>query len=167
MATPAVRSEVIDGDLFEVEADAIVNAWNRNIIPWWLLLPGGVSGELKRRAGTAPFRELAKHGPMKVGDAVITGGGRIGRPIIHVAGLNMRWKATAEGVHLCTTNAVLMVSASDLGSLAMPIIGAGHGGLDPDVALAAMRDALTEFPMADAATPVIAVTIVRWLRPER
>ena len=43
--------EVVDGDLLEQSADVIVNAWNRNVIPWWLLLPQGVSGAIKRRAG--------------------------------------------------------------------------------------------------------------------
>ncbi len=48
---------VVAGDLLEqADVDVIVNAWNRNVIPWWLLLPQGVSGAIKRRAGLAPFR---------------------------------------------------------------------------------------------------------------
>ena len=31
---------VVEGDLLEQRVDVIVNPWNRNIIPWWLLLPG-------------------------------------------------------------------------------------------------------------------------------
>ena len=50
---------VVEGDLLDQDVDVIVNAWNRNIIPWWLLLPQGVSGAIKKRAGTAPFKELA------------------------------------------------------------------------------------------------------------
>ena len=41
----------------------IVNAWNRNIIPWWLLLPQGVSGAIKKRGGTGPFKELGEARP--------------------------------------------------------------------------------------------------------
>ncbi len=56
-------------------------------IPWWLLLPQGVSGAIKRRAGYEPFRELARHGPITLGDAVQTVAGRLPfRAIIHVAG---------------------------------------------------------------------------------
>jgi hypothetical protein len=51
--------EIIFGDLLEQRVDVIVNAWNRNLIPWWLLLPQGVSGAIKRRGGSGPFRELA------------------------------------------------------------------------------------------------------------
>src|ERR1700727_3073359 len=64
--------EVVEGDLLDQDVEVIVNAWNRNIIPWWLLLPQGVSGAIKRRAGYAPFRELQRHGPIPLGRAVIT-----------------------------------------------------------------------------------------------
>jgi O-acetyl-ADP-ribose deacetylase (regulator of RNase III) len=46
--------DVVHGDLLDQPADAIVDAWNRNVIPWWLLLPQGVSGAIKRRAGLDP-----------------------------------------------------------------------------------------------------------------
>lgn len=39
------------GDLLDQDVEVIVNAWNRNIIPWWLLIPQGVSGAIKKRAG--------------------------------------------------------------------------------------------------------------------
>ncbi len=39
----AMKYEIVEGDLIGQDVDVIVNAWNRNIIPWWLLLPQGVS----------------------------------------------------------------------------------------------------------------------------
>ena len=42
---------LIDGDLLEQDVDVIVNVWHRTIIPWWLLLPRGVSGAIKKRGG--------------------------------------------------------------------------------------------------------------------
>jgi O-acetyl-ADP-ribose deacetylase len=51
--------KIIEGDLLDQDVDVIVNAWDRNIIPWWLLLPQGVSGSIKRRGGTARFRSAA------------------------------------------------------------------------------------------------------------
>jgi hypothetical protein len=69
--------QVYDGDLLDQDVEVIVNAWNRNIIPWWLLLPQGVSGAIKRRAGYEPLRELARHGPIPLGGAVQTGAGRL------------------------------------------------------------------------------------------
>ena len=35
----SVNITVVEGDLLDQDVDVIVNAWNRNIIPWWLLLP--------------------------------------------------------------------------------------------------------------------------------
>ena len=59
---PGKFVEVVQGELLDQDVDVIVNAWNWNIIPWWLLLPQRVSGPIKRRGGTGPFKELAKHG---------------------------------------------------------------------------------------------------------
>ena len=88
---------VTEGDLLDQDVDVIVNAWNRNIIPWWLLLPQGVSGAITRRAGYEPFRELARKGPIPLGAAVVTGAGRLPfRAIIHVAGINLFWRSSVE-----------------------------------------------------------------------
>ena len=43
--TPTSPSMIIvAGDLLGQDVEVIVNPWNRNIIPWLLLLPQGVSG---------------------------------------------------------------------------------------------------------------------------
>ena len=41
---------IVYGDLLQQPVDVIVNAWNRNFIPSWLLLPQGVSGAIKKQA---------------------------------------------------------------------------------------------------------------------
>lgn len=66
---------VVEGDLLDQPVGCIVNPWNRNVIPWWLLLPHGVSGAIKRRAGYGPFFELGRMGPIPLGRAVLTGAG--------------------------------------------------------------------------------------------
>ena len=53
---------IVDGDLLNQDVEVIVNAWNRNLFPWWLLLLQGVSGAIKKRAGTEPFRQLRSYG---------------------------------------------------------------------------------------------------------
>ena len=78
--------------MLDQTVEVIVNAWNRNIIPWWLLLPQGVSGAIKRRGGYQPFRELAAFGMLKAGEARLTSAGRLPyKAIIHVAGINLLW----------------------------------------------------------------------------
>ena len=42
-----MKLQVCEGDLLDQDVEVIVNAWNRNIIPWWLLLPQGVEREIR------------------------------------------------------------------------------------------------------------------------
>lgn len=129
MNTP--RIEVVEGDLLTQEVDVIVNSWNRNFIPWWLLLPQGVSGAIKRQGGIAPFRELRKHDILPLGAAVLTSAGRLPfRGIIHVAGINAVWRASEFSIRNSARNALHLAHRSGFSSLAMPLIGAGSGGFD-------------------------------------
>src|SRR5207245_121580 len=68
----AMEVKTVDGDLLDQPVDAVVNPWNRNVIPWWLLLPQGVSGAIKKRGGYQLFRELSKAGIIPLGQAVAT-----------------------------------------------------------------------------------------------
>lgn len=132
---------VVAGDLLDQDVEAIVNAWNRNVIPWWLLWPQGVSGAIKRRAGTAPFRELARAGPIPLGGAVLTGAGRLPfRAIIHVAGINLLWLPSARATRDAVRNALALAAMAGFRSIAFPLIGAGVGGLTPEKVLELMQD---------------------------
>jgi O-acetyl-ADP-ribose deacetylase (regulator of RNase III) len=146
---------VVDGDLLDQPAEAIVNAWNRNVIPWWLLLPQGVSGAIKRRAGLGPFRELGKLGPIPLGGAVATSPGRLPyRAILHVAGINLLWRASRASIVDSVTNAVALADRMGLRSLAFPLIGAGSGGFDAARSEAVMREAFAGLDSAIEATIV-------------
>jgi O-acetyl-ADP-ribose deacetylase (regulator of RNase III) len=148
---------IVEGDLLAQPVEAIVNAWNRNIIPWWLLLPQGVSGAIKRRAGLAPFRELAKVGPMPLGTAVVTSAGRLPyKAIIHVAGINMLWRASERSIQDSVRNALARARELGLTSVALPLIGAGSGGFDEERALQVMRHVL------DAEAGPLEVRVVRF-----
>lgn len=150
---------VVEGDLLEQRVDAIVNAWNRNIIPWWLLLPQGVSGAIKRRAGYQPFRELARVGPMPLGTAAVTSAGRLPyKGIIHVAGINMLWRASERSIRDSVVNALTRAREHGFHSLAFPIIGAGSGSFDESRALEVMLAAL------EAGAGELDVTVVRYRR---
>ncbi|OJT18784.1 Appr-1-p processing protein [Archangium sp. Cb G35] len=150
---------IVEGDLLEQRVDAIVNAWNRNIIPWWLLLPQGVSGAIKKRGGLEPFRELARVGPMPLGSAVVTSAGRLPyRGIIHVAGINMLWRSSERSIRDSVTNALARAREHGFGSVAFPIIGAGSGGFDEDRALEVMVSTL------EARDAEMDVTVVRYRR---
>ncbi len=154
-----MKPEIVHGDLLDQDVEVIVNAWNRNIIPWWLLLPQGVSGAIKARAGLGPFWELGKHGPMPLGAAILTGAGRLPyKGIIHVAGINMLWRATRNSIEKSVASAMHIVTSRRFASVAFPVIGAGSGSFDPDAALDHM---LRAFAGMDAAARVV---IVRFMK---
>lgn len=140
-----MKAEVITGDVVAQTTDAIVNAWNRNIIPWWLLIPQGVSRAIRKQAGTLPFRELAKTGPLPLGDARLTSAGDLPvKGIIHVAGISMWWRSSEASIRRSTRNAVRVATEAGFKSLAMPIVGAGTGGFNEESALALILDELAK-----------------------
>jgi O-acetyl-ADP-ribose deacetylase (regulator of RNase III) len=135
---------IVSGDLLDQQVEAIVNAWNRNVIPWWLLLPQGVSGAIKKRGGLQPFREISKHGPMRLGSAVLTSAGRLPfKGIIHVAGINLLWRASEYSISESVVNALRVAEENSFSSLAFPVIGAGSGGFNQEKAMAVMLHALS------------------------
>lgn len=136
-----MKLTVVEGDLLAQDTEVIVNAWNRNIIPWWLLLPQGVSGALKFRAGLAPFRELAGKGAIPAGGAAVTGAGRLPyKAIIHVAGINMFWRSSEKIIRDCVRGALDLARAKGWRSVAFPLIGSGTGGFPAAKALEIMSD---------------------------
>ena len=137
------RYQIVDGDITEQPVDVIVNAWNRNIIPWWLLLPQGVSGAIKKRAGYQPFIELGRLGAIPLGQAVLTSAGKLPyRAIIHVAGISMWWTASPASIQASVRSAMQLVDQHGFGSVAFPLIGAGTGGIGDDRALQLMIEVL-------------------------
>ncbi len=131
-----MKYKITNGDLVNQDVEVIINAWNRNIIPWWLLLPQGVSGSIKKRAGTKPFKELAKYGSIPLGEARITGAGKLPyKAIIHVAGINMLWRSSQDSIRNSVLNAISLADRNGYMSIAIPIIGAGSGGFSESKAL--------------------------------
>jgi O-acetyl-ADP-ribose deacetylase (regulator of RNase III) len=142
-----MQPQIVEGDLLDQDTDVIVNAWNRNIIPWWLLWPQGVSGAIKRRGGYKPFFEVGRAGPIPLGGAVLTSAGRLPfKAIIHVAGIDMLWRASTRSIQGSVRSAMALVAQHGFGSVAFPVLGAGTGGFDQDAALALMLEALRDAP---------------------
>jgi O-acetyl-ADP-ribose deacetylase len=118
-----------------------------------------VSGAIKRKAGTAPFRELSRHGPLPLGAAVWTGAGRLRfHGLIHVAGINLAWRASEFSIRQSVINAVELAVEHEVRSLAFPVIGAGSGGFDIEAACAVMLDGL-----APIDHPALVVRVVRFV----
>src|ERR1700722_14750017 len=150
-----MQTVVVEGDLLDQRVDVIVNAWNRNFIPWWLLLPQGVSGAIKKKAGLAPFRELRRYGLLPLGGAVFTSAGRLPyKGIVHVAGINAIWRASERSVRDSVRNAVAVAQEHGCRSIAFPLICPGSGGPKPERVKAMMLDELGRL-----ASPLVATIV--------
>jgi O-acetyl-ADP-ribose deacetylase (regulator of RNase III) len=119
-----VELEVVEGDIAELDVDAIANAANNQL---WM--GAGVAGAIKRAGGAEIEVEAMARGPVEVGEAVVTSGGRLkAKNVIHGAVMGQDLRTTPELVAR-TTHRVLE-AADELGarSLALPAFGTGVGG---------------------------------------
>jgi O-acetyl-ADP-ribose deacetylase (regulator of RNase III) len=124
------------GDITRVEADAIVNAANSELIGG-----GGVDGAIHRAAGPSVMAELdairAKIGHCPTGKAVVTKAGQLrARYIIHAVGPVYRDGHHGEPQLLASCYRESLRLASDLGlkSVAFPGISTGIYGYPLDEA---------------------------------
>lgn len=139
---------VVYGDILNQSVDAIVNPWNSNVIPWWLLLPQGVSGAIRKRAGSEAFRPLTSAGYLKPGTAVFAPAGKLPiKGIIHVAALTPYWTTSEAIVTSCIRNAIGIAAENNLTSLAFPLLGAGIGGMNPEVSRALIEQTAAEMAL--------------------
>ncbi len=122
--------------------------WCEIVLLGWSDFSNG-SDTLGKRAGISPFRELAKHGPMPLGTAVLTSAGRLPyKGIIHVTGINLLWRSSKRSIQESVRNALSLAKSNEFQSIALPIIGAGSGGFNEEKALRVILETLeeVEFP---------------------
>jgi O-acetyl-ADP-ribose deacetylase (regulator of RNase III) len=123
-----MKLEVVEGDIAALEVDAIANAANNRL---WM--GSGVAGAIKRAGGEEIEREAMAKGPIEVGEAVATGGGRLAAQwVIHGAVMGQDLQTDA-GLVARTTKRCLEV-AEELGatSVGLPAFGTGVGGFPVD-----------------------------------
>jgi O-acetyl-ADP-ribose deacetylase (regulator of RNase III) len=88
----AARVVIQQGDLTEMDTDAIVNAANNDLV-----LGAGVAGAIRRKGGDAIQRECDAIGSIPLGFAAITSGGKLkARYVIHAASMGLGSLTTAE-----------------------------------------------------------------------
>lgn len=144
----ATALELIEGDITEMDVDAIVNAANER-----LAHGGGVAGIISRKGGPVIQSEsdawVRTHGRVVTGSAAITSGGRLEargnrRFVIHAVG--PVYDGTARSAELLASAvraALRMADDHGLKSVALPAISTGIFG----------------YPMQEAARVMLRVAI--------
>jgi O-acetyl-ADP-ribose deacetylase (regulator of RNase III) len=123
-----MRLEVVEGDITQLEVDAIANAANNHL---WM--GAGVAGAIKRAGGKEIEREAVAKGPIEVGDAIATGAGRLNaRHVIHGAVMGQDLRTNAELVTRTTRSCLEVADELGCRSLALPAFGTGVGGFPLD-----------------------------------
>ncbi len=143
---PGKMVKLVQGDITREEVDAIVNAANS-----YLKHGGGVAGAIVRRGGYEIQQESDKIGYVPVGEAAITGAGRLPAAyVIHAVG--PRWGEGDEDtkLHNAVWNSLKLAEAHQLKRISMPAISAGIFGFPKDrcarIILNTVSDYLQQHP---------------------
>ena len=146
------RIELWNGDICELEVDAIVNAANLSL---WMST--GVAGEIKRAGGDAIEFAAVRQAPVPLGEAIVTPAGRLAaRIVIHAVSLDRDRRTSAEIIDRAVRNAMARARELRMSSIAFPAMGTGVGGFPLDeaarVTVRAVRDELPRSPTIEFVT---------------
>jgi O-acetyl-ADP-ribose deacetylase (regulator of RNase III) len=116
--------ELVEGDITDMETDAIVNAANEKLI-----LGGGVAGAIRKKGGPEIQKECNEIGGIHVGGAVITTGGNLkAKHVIHAVGPRMGEGNEDEKLKNATLNSLKVADKNNLKSISFIAISTGIFG---------------------------------------
>ena len=146
------RIELWNGDICELEVDAIVNAANLSL---WMST--GVAGEIKRAGGDAIEFAAVRQAPVPLGEAIVTPAGRLAaRIVIHAVSLDRDRRTNADIIDRAVRSAMTRARELRMSSIAFPAMGTGVGGFPLDeaarVTVRAVRDELPQSPTIEFVT---------------
>jgi O-acetyl-ADP-ribose deacetylase (regulator of RNase III) len=122
--------EVVEGDITELEVEAIANAANTE-----LRHGGGVAGAIVRAGGREMQDESSRLAPIELGDAVATGAGALpARWVIHAATMHLGGPTSAEIIRDATAATLRVADELGAKSLGLVAFGTGVGGFSVDEA---------------------------------
>jgi O-acetyl-ADP-ribose deacetylase len=140
------RIELWNGDICELEVDAIVNAANLSL---WMST--GVGGEIKRAGGDAIEFAAVRQAPVPLGEAIVTPAGTLAaRAVIHAVSLDRDRRTSGEIIDKAVRSAMARARDLRIRSIAFPALGTGVGGYPLEeaarVTVNAVRDELDRSP---------------------
>ena len=138
------------GDITTYAGSAIVNAANNHLI-----LGAGVAGAIARRGGPSIQDECDRHGPIRVGEAALTGAGDLPcRYVIHAAAMGDE-PVSERSIRDATTASLARAAELRLPDIAFPILGSGVGGFPFQRAVEIMVDVIRDHARSEAGVDVV------------
>jgi O-acetyl-ADP-ribose deacetylase (regulator of RNase III) len=136
----SARIVIRQGDLTEIDVDAIVNAANND-----LQLGGGVAGAIRRKGGPSIQEECDTIGSIPIGAAAATTGGNLkARHVIHAASMQLGGQTTAAALRSSTAYSLKIAREKGLKTIAFPAVGTGIAGFPlRECAEIMLREAVT------------------------
>ncbi len=120
--------ELIEGDITELEVDAIVNPANEE-----LQLGGGVAGAVLEKGGASIQDECNRIGGTGVGTAVMTGAGTLkAKQVIHAVGPRMGEGDEDRKLAAAVRAALALADRNGQRTIAIPAISTGTFGFPVD-----------------------------------
>ena len=120
--------ELMEGDITDLEVDAIVNAANEELV-----LGAGVAGSILEKGGESIQRECTRIGGTPVGTAVMTGAGDLlAKRVIHAVGPKMGEGDEDRKLSSAVRSALALADRHGLKSIALPAISTGVFGFPVD-----------------------------------
>ncbi len=136
---------LLKGDITEVEADAIVNPANKDLI-----LGGGVAGVIRKKGGPEIQEECNRIGGTFVGGAVITTAGKLkARYVIHAVGPRMGEGNEDNKLKNATLNSLKVAEENNLKSIVFPAISTGIFGFPKDRCADIMLNTVFDYLKSD------------------
>ncbi len=133
--------ELIQGDITDLEVDAIVNAANQ-----FLILGSGVAGAIRAKGGPSIQAECDRIGGTPVGTAVITGAGNLkARHVIHAVGPHMGEGDEERKLASAVRSSLALAVGHGLRSIAFPAISTGAFGYPMDACARVMLRVILDF----------------------
>src|SRR3954453_17298587 len=134
------RIELWNGDICDLEVDAIVNAANLSL---WMST--GVGGALKRAGGDAIEFAAVRQAPVPLGGAIVTPAGKLAAKfVIHAVSLDRDRRTSGPVIDAAVRSAMARAREVGATSVAFPALGTGVGGFPIDEAARITVDAVRE-----------------------
>jgi O-acetyl-ADP-ribose deacetylase (regulator of RNase III) len=130
------KVRISQGDLTDRDLDAIVNAANNDLV-----LGAGVAGAIRNKGGPSIQKECDAIGPIALGEAAITTGGKLkAKFVIHAASMHLGGRTTEENLRNSTRNSLKRAAERKLETIGFPAIGTGIAGFPMDRCAQVMLD---------------------------